>query len=90
MILTKKDVLLLSGTGQARAAPLKSLLYISSLALLNLWNGPVGRVGVRVVRTISGADAMPFYVGELVRFLWRNNSCASPYNSVQKLPAKIA
>ena len=45
MILPKKDVLLLSGTGQARAAPLKSLLYISSLALLNLWNGPVGRAG---------------------------------------------
>lgn len=43
MILTKKEVLLLSGTGQARAAPLKSLLYISSLARQNLWNGPVGR-----------------------------------------------
>ena len=44
MILTKKErCCLLSGTGQARAAPLKSLLYISSLARLNLWNSPVGR-----------------------------------------------
>ena len=33
---------MLSGTGQARAAPLKSLLYISSLARLNLWNGLLG------------------------------------------------
>ena len=32
-----------------------------------------GVVGVRVGRTISETDVMPFYVGELVRFLWRNN-----------------
>ena len=44
--LTKKErCCLLSGTGQTRAAPLKSLLYISSLARQNLWNGPVGRAG---------------------------------------------
>ena len=33
-----------------------------------------GVVGIRVGRTISETDVMPFYVGELVRFLWRNNN----------------
>lgn len=36
---------MLSGTGQARAAPLKSLLYNSLLARQNIWSGPVGRAG---------------------------------------------
>lgn len=33
-----------------------------------------GVLGVRIERTISETDVMPFYVGELVRFLWRNNN----------------
>lgn len=43
MILTKKEVLFAVWNRVGACCAPESLLYISSLARLNLWNGPVGR-----------------------------------------------